>query len=47
MFFKVYGFKQIWGTFCIDFENYLVKILRIKLFQKDFEKMEVKLPVKS
>ncbi len=34
-------------TFYTDFVNYLVIILRIKLFQKDFGKTVVKLPVKS
>ncbi len=34
-FWNFYGFKEIVETFRTDFVNYLVEILRIKLFEKD------------
>ncbi len=32
------GFKEIWETFCSDFVNYFIEILKMKLFQEDFGK---------
>ncbi len=46
-FVEILGFKKICETFCRDFSKYFVEILRIKLFQDDFGKTVVKLPVKS
>ncbi len=46
-FFEIVSFKEIWETFCTDFVNYFVEILRMKLFRKDFGKTAVKLLVKS
>ncbi len=47
-FFEIFqGFKEIWETLCTNFVNYLMEILGMKLFQRDFRKMAVKLPVKS
>ncbi len=43
----VQGFKEIWETFCTEFVNYLVEILRMTLLQKEFGKTIVKLPGKS
>ncbi len=38
-------FKTIWETFFKDFANYFVEILETKLFEDDFGKTIVKLPV--
>ncbi len=48
VFFEIFlSLKEIWETFCTDFMNYFVEILRMKLFQEDFGQTVVKLPVKS
>ncbi len=35
-FFEILGCKEIWETFCTDFVNYFIEILRMRYFQKDF-----------
>ncbi len=47
-FFDIFlGFKEIWETFCTDFVNYFLQILRMNLFQEEFGKTVAKLSVTS
>ncbi len=48
MFLEIFqSFQKVWEIICSKFLNYLVQILWMKLFQEDFGKTDVKLPVKS
>ncbi len=37
-FVEIYGFKEIWETFFIDFVNYLVQIFEDKVISERFWK---------
>ncbi len=38
VFFEIYGFKEIRGTFLVDFVDYLVKIFDDKVISETFWK---------